>query len=271
MAHFDREMGAGAAAPRQRRRGLRCVRDHGRHFALLARCAVPTRSAQGDVGPLLDRGPRHLARRARLLAEVPCQRSSYASRIPVCAIATCSGLLDRQSRFSPPGDYLMGERGLPRTGRHMNGYGSHTYMWVNIADERFWVKYQFHTDQAWPSSAMQRPLRWQAPLQQRHVLLHQLLLQQIAHGLAGAWCPLRPLPGWPQPRICLRPRRPRRPRHPCTSCCCANSASVLSPRTAHSATLALNAAECVRRGLLLIFTPIITGEVLAFGSSFQTC
>src|SRR5690554_5473429 len=43
--------------------------------------------------------------------------------------------------------YLMGERGLPRTWRHMNGYGSHTYMWVNAAGEKFWVKYHFHTQQ----------------------------------------------------------------------------------------------------------------------------
>ena len=43
--------------------------------------------------------------------------------------------------------YLMGPRGLPRTWRHMNGYGSHTYMWINAAGERFWVKYHFHTDQ----------------------------------------------------------------------------------------------------------------------------
>src|SRR5664279_4505418 len=42
----------------------------------------------------------------------------------------------------------------------------------------------------------------------------------------------------------------------CTSCCCASSASVLSPRTAASATLALNAAECVRRGLLLMLAPV---------------
>src|SRR3546814_5068487 len=27
--------------------------------------------------------------------------------------------------------YLMGERGLPRSWRNMNGYGSHTYMWIN--------------------------------------------------------------------------------------------------------------------------------------------
>jgi catalase len=43
--------------------------------------------------------------------------------------------------------YLMGPRGLPRTWRHMNGYGSHTYMWINAAGEKFWVKYHFHTNQ----------------------------------------------------------------------------------------------------------------------------
>ncbi|QOK21572.1 catalase [Janibacter indicus] len=43
--------------------------------------------------------------------------------------------------------YLMGDRGLPRSWRHMNGYGSHTYMWVNASGERFWVKYHFHTQQ----------------------------------------------------------------------------------------------------------------------------
>jgi catalase len=29
----------------------------------------------------------------------------------------------------------------------MNGYGSHTYMWINAAGEKFWVKYHFHTRQ----------------------------------------------------------------------------------------------------------------------------
>jgi len=43
--------------------------------------------------------------------------------------------------------YLMGVRGLPRTWRHMNGYGSHTYMWINAAGAKFWVKYHFHTQQ----------------------------------------------------------------------------------------------------------------------------
>lgn len=43
--------------------------------------------------------------------------------------------------------YLMGMRGIPKSYRMMNGYGSHTYMWVNDAGERFWVKYAFISDQ----------------------------------------------------------------------------------------------------------------------------
>ncbi|MPZ64604.1 MAG: catalase [Pseudonocardiaceae bacterium] len=43
--------------------------------------------------------------------------------------------------------WLMGDRGIPKTWRNMNGYSSHTYMWVNAQGERFWVKYHFKTDQ----------------------------------------------------------------------------------------------------------------------------
>ena len=43
--------------------------------------------------------------------------------------------------------WLMGDRGIPRTWRHMNGYSSHTYLWINGDGERFWVKYHFKTDQ----------------------------------------------------------------------------------------------------------------------------
>jgi catalase len=42
---------------------------------------------------------------------------------------------------------LMSDRGTPRTYRHMNGYSSHTYSWINEAGERFWVKYHFKTAQ----------------------------------------------------------------------------------------------------------------------------
>ncbi|MDQ1520462.1 MAG: catalase [Actinomycetota bacterium] len=43
--------------------------------------------------------------------------------------------------------WLMGDRGIPRTWRHMDGFSSHTYMWVNAAGERFWVRYHFKTNQ----------------------------------------------------------------------------------------------------------------------------
>jgi catalase len=43
--------------------------------------------------------------------------------------------------------WLMGDRGIPKNYRHMNGYSSHTYMWVNAGGDKFWVKYHFKTDQ----------------------------------------------------------------------------------------------------------------------------
>jgi catalase len=44
-------------------------------------------------------------------------------------------------------EFLMSDRGTPRTWRNMNGYGSHTFMWVNADGERSWVKYHFKTVQ----------------------------------------------------------------------------------------------------------------------------
>jgi catalase len=41
----------------------------------------------------------------------------------------------------------MSDRGTPRTWRNMNGYSSHTYMWVNAEGKRVWVKYHFKTEQ----------------------------------------------------------------------------------------------------------------------------
>ncbi|MER6520317.1 catalase [Streptomyces sp. NPDC060334] len=42
---------------------------------------------------------------------------------------------------------LMGDRGIPRNYRTMDGFSSHTYLWVNAGGEKFWVKYHFKTDQ----------------------------------------------------------------------------------------------------------------------------
>ncbi len=40
---------------------------------------------------------------------------------------------------------LFSDRGLPTGVRHMNGYGSHTYSFINAASERYWVKFHFKT------------------------------------------------------------------------------------------------------------------------------
>jgi catalase len=42
---------------------------------------------------------------------------------------------------------LMSDRGLPKSYRHVNGYGSHTYSFLNAKNERFWVKFHFKTQQ----------------------------------------------------------------------------------------------------------------------------
>lgn len=42
---------------------------------------------------------------------------------------------------------VMSERGIPRSFRHMHGFGSHTYSFINAANERVWVKFHFHTKQ----------------------------------------------------------------------------------------------------------------------------
>ncbi len=42
---------------------------------------------------------------------------------------------------------LFSDRGLPTSYRHINGYGSHTYSFINHDNERFWVKFHFKTQQ----------------------------------------------------------------------------------------------------------------------------
>lgn len=42
---------------------------------------------------------------------------------------------------------LMSDRGIPKSWRHINGYGSHTLGFWNKDGERYWVKWHFKTDQ----------------------------------------------------------------------------------------------------------------------------
>lgn len=42
---------------------------------------------------------------------------------------------------------LFSDRGIPKSIRHMNGYGSHTYSFINEDNERVWCKFHFKTMQ----------------------------------------------------------------------------------------------------------------------------
>ena len=42
---------------------------------------------------------------------------------------------------------LMSDRGIPKSYRHMHGFGSHTFSFLNADNERFWVKFHFKTQQ----------------------------------------------------------------------------------------------------------------------------
>lgn len=42
---------------------------------------------------------------------------------------------------------VMSDRGIPASYRHMHGFGSHTYSFINAQNERYWVKFHFRTQQ----------------------------------------------------------------------------------------------------------------------------
>ncbi len=42
---------------------------------------------------------------------------------------------------------VMSDRGLPASYRHMHGFGSHTFSFINASKERFWVKFHFRSRQ----------------------------------------------------------------------------------------------------------------------------
>ncbi|MCL1990039.1 MAG: catalase [Defluviitaleaceae bacterium] len=42
---------------------------------------------------------------------------------------------------------VMSDRGIPKSYRHMHGFGSHTFSMINADNERVWVKFHFRTQQ----------------------------------------------------------------------------------------------------------------------------
>ncbi|WP_406498804.1 catalase [Streptomyces sp. NBC_00846] len=80
--------------------------------------------------------------------------------------------------------WLMGDRGIPASYRHMNGYGSHTYQWTNAEGEAFFVKYHFKTNQGVRSLSSEQA----AELAGKDGSSHQTdLLQAIERGVNPSW------------------------------------------------------------------------------------
>ncbi|MEU2260048.1 catalase [Streptomyces sp. NPDC019645] len=80
--------------------------------------------------------------------------------------------------------WLMGDRGIPASYRHMNGYGSHTYQWTNAEGEAFFVKYHFKTNQGIRCLSSEQA----AEVAGRDPNSHQTdLLQAIERGVNPSW------------------------------------------------------------------------------------
>ncbi|MFI6854969.1 catalase [Streptomyces sp. NPDC050416] len=80
--------------------------------------------------------------------------------------------------------WLMGDRGIPASYRHMNGYGSHTYQWTNSRGEAFFVKYHFKTNQGIRCLSSEQA----AELAGKDPNSHQTdLLQAIERGVHPSW------------------------------------------------------------------------------------
>ncbi|MFE3325724.1 catalase [Streptomyces sp. NPDC059176] len=80
--------------------------------------------------------------------------------------------------------WLMGDRGIPASYRHMNGYGSHTYQWTNAAGEAFFVKYHFKTNQGVRCLSSEQA----AETAGKDANSHQTdLLQAIERGVNPSW------------------------------------------------------------------------------------
>jgi catalase len=80
--------------------------------------------------------------------------------------------------------YLMGDRGIPLGWQYMNGYGSHTYQWINRDGKSVWVKYHFHTELGVKNMTRQEAVRIAGEDPDFH---RRSLFDLIAKGEAASW------------------------------------------------------------------------------------
>ncbi|MEO6067810.1 MAG: catalase [Gemmatimonadales bacterium] len=80
--------------------------------------------------------------------------------------------------------WLFGDRGIPGTFRHMDGFGSHTFQWMNAAGAAVWVKYHIKTDQGIQCLTSAEAARIGGEAPDFH---HLDLLQTIDAGTPPSW------------------------------------------------------------------------------------
>jgi catalase len=80
--------------------------------------------------------------------------------------------------------WLFGDRGIPASYRHMDGFGSHTFQWVNADGERFWVKFHFKTDQGIRCLPSEEAARLGS---QDSAYIHKELYDAIGRGERPSW------------------------------------------------------------------------------------
>jgi catalase len=80
--------------------------------------------------------------------------------------------------------WLFGDRGIPASYRHMDGFGSHTFQWVSARGAAFWVKYHFNTDQGIKNLTTAEAARLAGEQPDYH---HLDLLDAIERGEFPSW------------------------------------------------------------------------------------
>ncbi|MEO6991813.1 MAG: catalase, partial [Candidatus Baltobacteraceae bacterium] len=80
--------------------------------------------------------------------------------------------------------YLMGDRGIPAAFQNMNGYGSHTYQWINREGKTVWVKYHFKAELGVKNLTRQKAAEIQGHDPDHHT---RSLYDLIAGGDVAAW------------------------------------------------------------------------------------
>lgn len=80
--------------------------------------------------------------------------------------------------------WLFGDRGIPTSYRHMDGFGSHTFQWMNSKGEAFWVKYHFKTNQGIHCMTSSDAVKIAGENPDHH---HLDLLQSIEKGDFPSW------------------------------------------------------------------------------------